>query len=119
MTTTSSTSGTWSRIEITRVAQRVATDVKFRVCVEGTEELRDYLRKTVMLGKVSFFLDHMPLRDLQHRMDGYLTQKGGRVFFPVYKMFELMEKKGYKMINSSLSSQLEIYIWRKDPIVVV
>lgn len=114
MTSTEATCASWARIEITRVNRRSDGDYKFRVCVEGNEALREYLRTTVQIGKTSFFLSHMPLRDAQHRMDGYLTQKGGRVFFPVYKLFELMEQKGYRMVGNTLSEALEIYLWRKN-----
>lgn len=118
MTSTTATSGSWARIELTRI-HRGDNNVKYRVSVEGNEELRAFLRQTVMLGKVSFFLGRMPLRDLQHRMDGYLTQQAGRTFFPVYRLYELMEQCGYRHVTSHADDSLEISMWRRDGAAVV
>ena len=113
MTTTTSTNGTWARIELTRVSRDNHQNIKYRIAVEGPEELRAFLRRTVMVGKTSFFLEAMPLRELQHRMDGYLTQQGGRVFFPVYRLFELMEQAKYELKTCVTNNDVEIYMWRK------
>jgi len=115
MTTTDATTGSWARLELTRNS-RANGNVTYRVCVEGNEQLRSYLRRTVMLDDVSFFMDKMPLRDLQHRMDGYLSQRGGRVVFPVYRLFELIEANGYRLTTNSNNDNVEVSMWRKDPL---
>ena len=116
MTSTNAISGSWARIELTRV-HRGDNNCKYRVTVEGNERLRTFLRATVVLGDVTFFIGSMPLRDAAHRMDGYLTQQGGRTFYPVYRLFELMEQRGYKLVTSHATDSLEISMWRRERVV--
>ena len=58
----------------------------------------------------------MPLREEQHRRDGYLPQRGGRVVVPVYRLFELMEANGYRLTTNSNNDNVEVSMWRKDPL---
>lgn len=114
MTTINAINGQWARLEITRNA-RADGNVKFRVSIEGSEELRQYLRQTVIVQNTAFFMNDLPMRQVQHRMDGFLTQQGGRLYFPVYKLFELIEAKGYQLRSSCSHgpASVEVYMWHK------
>lgn len=102
----------WARVELTRM-NRADNNTKYRVVVEGCPQLRAFLRKTVVVGRTTFFADETGLHKIQHRAHGFLTQQGGTVFFPVYKLLELMDAAGYALVMANGHAGVETYIYKR------
>ena len=104
---------TWARVEFVQI-DGFQNSYRCKLVVEGDVALREVLKRKLVVGTTDFCRGTNDIHERQARLHASLNANCGTTFFPLFRLFELLEGEGYTWVCAPSSPDREVHMFRKN-----